>query len=58
MSELKGQLLGIILVILVFGGISVMLANAFKTTAGRISQDADVVFDDASIALEPSGLHY
>ena len=51
MSELKGQLLGIILVILLFGGVATILATAFKTTAGKIQSNATVVFDDASDVL-------
>ena len=51
MSELKGQLLGIILVILLFGGVATILASAFKTTASKIQTNATVVFDDASDVL-------
>ena len=36
MSEIKGQLLGIILTIVVFGGISVVLANVFNNTSNKV----------------------
>lgn len=48
MSELKGQLLGIILVILVFGGVATMLATSYKQTAKRVQDNAAATFDDAS----------
>ena len=56
MSELKGQLLGIILVILLFGGVATILAGAFKSTANRVQTNATVAFDDASDVL--SGAAY
>ena len=35
MSEIKGQLLGIILTVMVFGAISVVIANVYNKTAGK-----------------------
>ncbi len=37
MSEIKGQLLGIILTLMVFGAISVTIAHVYVTSAGKIS---------------------
>ena len=60
MSEIKGQLLTIILVLVVFGGISVAIAGIFKSTAKQVENksmnlgaDATEVFSDVSM---PSSL--
>ena len=37
MSEIKGQLLGIILVLIVFGAISVSMAAVFRNTAKQVT---------------------
>lgn len=37
MSEIKGQLLGIILTLLVFGSVSIVIARVFANTAGRVN---------------------
>ena len=63
MSEIKGQLLGIILVLIVFGAISVTMATVFKKTAQNISTKADDPSADAetvfsSVALPNSLLTY
>ncbi len=38
MGEIKGQLLAIILVLIVFGAISVALVQVFKDTADQVSE--------------------
>lgn len=58
MSEIKGQLLGIILVILVFTGISVILAKSFTDMTDKITHDSELMYDDAAVQLEPNLLHF
>lgn len=43
MSEIKGQLLGIILVLIVFGAISVGMVSVFKSTASNVADRASEV---------------
>ena len=38
MSEIKGQLLGIVLVVAVFGVVSTVLVSAFKETAESLEE--------------------
>ena len=47
MSEIKGQLLGIILVLIVFGAISVTMATVFKSTAGQVAERSTNLGDAA-----------
>ena len=60
MSEIKGQLLGIILVLVVFGAISVTMATVFKSTASSISSKAEDPGANAETVLSsvalPNGL--
>lgn len=59
MSEIKGQLLGIILVLVIFGGISVAMATVFKNTAEQVSDKSEDLGKEASQTIAPSGLlHY
>ncbi len=58
MSELKGQLLGIILVILVFSSISVVIAKSFTDMTDKVTHDSELMYDDAAVQLEPKTLHY
>lgn len=60
MSEIKGQLLGIVLVLVIFGAISVTLATVFKSTASSISRKADDPAANAESVLAEEGnlLHY
>ena len=51
MSEIKGQLLGIILVLVVFGAISVTMATVFKNTGTKISQKANDPAGDAETVI-------
>ena len=37
MSEIKGQLLGIILTLMVFGAVSVIIANVYASAATKVS---------------------
>ena len=47
MSEIKGQLLGIILVVTIFGAVAGVLLTAFttaaNTTSTKIANDAEIV---------------
>ena len=63
MSEIKGQLLGIILTLMVFAAVSVTIAAVYKTTAGKVTQKANNIENGAQTELnnsqQPSGLlHY
>lgn len=54
MSEIKGQLLGIVLVLIVFGGISVAMAKVFKNTSGQITSKSEDAGADAEAQLSSS----
>ncbi|MGP1413972.1 MAG: hypothetical protein ACTTID_02475 [Bacillales bacterium] len=43
MSELKGQLLGIVLVVAVFGAVSTVLIEAFKNAGNKIAKKIEDV---------------
>ena len=64
MSEIKGQLLGIILTLMVFAAVSVTIAAVYKSTAGKVTQKANNIENGAqtelqSNSLQPNGLlHY
>lgn len=60
MSEIKGQLLGIVLVLIIFGGVSVALAKVFKNTSGQIASKAEDIGEDAEgqFATSNALLHY
>ena len=67
MSEIKGQLLGLILVLVIFGGISVAMAGVFSNVSKQVQDksknlgtDAAQVFvDTPSQNTEPAPLmHY
>ena len=61
MSEIKGQLLGILLVLVVFGAVSATLAGVFTKTANQISEKSE---NAAEIEVDEDGpqtqglLHY
>lgn len=38
MSEIKGQLLGIVLVLTIFGIVAIAMSNAFETSADTIQE--------------------
>lgn len=46
MGELKGQLIGILLVIIMFGIVASAMTNIFTTTATKISQDFSSIMAD------------
>ena len=58
MSEIKGQLLGIILVLVIFGGVSIALANVFKNTADQVAEKSEDLGKDAGQIVTPEPLHY
>ena len=51
MSEIKGQLLGIILVLMIFAAVSGVVAIVFNNASQSISNKADHAFDGAASAL-------
>lgn len=57
MSEIKGQLLGIILVLVIFGGISVAMATVFKNTAEQVSDKSEDLGKNAQAEFATT-LHY
>ena len=59
MSEIKGQLLAIILVLVIFGGISVAVARIFNQTADQVAEKAEDLGKDAKQEITPpSSLSY
>ena len=54
MSEIKGQLLGIILTLMVFAAVSVTIAAVYKTTAGKVTQKANNIENGAQTELNGS----
>lgn len=59
MSEIKGQLLGIILTIIVFGATSVVLAETFKETSDEVASQSSSETTQIPTALNgQSLLHY
>ena len=48
MSEIKGQLLGIILVLMVFGAISVAVVTIFNNLVDKTAQRAEDAVDTSS----------
>ena len=48
MSEIKGQLLGIILTLMVFAGVSITVANLYSKTAGKVSDYGEHIEEGAA----------
>ena len=48
MSEIKGQLLGIILTLMVFGGVSATVAAVYSSSASKVSQYAEHIEEPAA----------
>ena len=55
MSEIKGQLLGILLVLVVFGSVSVAVASAFKGISDKITEKAENPESDAAAEFTDNG---
>ncbi len=53
MSEIKGQLLSIVLVVAVFGAVAGVLFTAFKTSAQQVSTK---ITEDPAISTQGSNL--
>ena len=51
MSEIKGQLLGILLVLIVFGAVSVSMATVFSSTAAQIAEKSEDLEDTVNDAF-------
>ena len=51
MSEIKGQLLGIILTLMVFGGVAATVATIYKDSANKVSWYAENIEGDAANEL-------
>lgn len=48
MSEIKGQLLGIILTLMVFGAVSVTIAHVYKDSAAKVTNYSKDVEEHAA----------
>ena len=48
MSEIKGQLLGIILTLMVFGGVSATIAHVYAQSASKVTDYAQDVEEPAA----------
>ena len=48
MSEIKGQLLGIILTLMVFGGVAATVAKIYADSASKVTNYADNIEGDAA----------
>jgi ribosome-associated toxin RatA of RatAB toxin-antitoxin module len=53
MSEFKGQLLGMLLVVAVFGAISTVLVQAFTTSANQVASQV-VVDSNGKVVAAPA----
>lgn len=51
MSELKGQLLGIVMVIIVFGAVSTAIATLFYNSRDKIVENSATLTKDAEDVL-------
>ena len=59
MSEIKGQLLGIILTLMVFAAVSVTIAAVYKSSAKSVTQRSEGIEDSIDTELTSSSLlHY
>ena len=50
MSEIKGQILGVVLVLAIFGAIAAIMVNFFKTTAQDLETKVSDNIDNAFAA--------
>lgn len=50
MSEIKGQILGVVLVLAIFGAIAAIMVNLFKTTAQDLETKVSDNIDNAFAA--------
>ena len=48
MSEIKGQLLGIILTLMVFGGVSATIAHVYANSAAKVTDYAENIEEPAA----------
>lgn len=63
MSEIKGQLLGIVLVVAVFGVVGGILVTAFQSSAGKIATSVQkeydgTVEDGKLVGTNPEGTNF
>ena len=56
MSEIKGQLLGIILVLVIFGSVSVAVAQIFKNSKTKMTSEASEITSGAEATLSSRAL--
>ena len=54
MSEIKGQLLGIILTLMVFAAVSVTIAAVYRSSADKVTEKANNIENGAQTELTPS----
>lgn len=51
MSEIKGQLLGLVLVLLIFGAVSLSVAAVFRDSADKVTENYDGITSGATDVL-------
>lgn len=57
MSEIKGQLLGMLLVITIFGAIAAVLFTSFKKAADNVASEVEVNTTATAQALPELSIH-
>jgi hypothetical protein len=57
MSELKGQMLGMILVLAIFGAISAILITSFKNEANSVSERVNSLESSVPDSVAQAALH-
>ena len=55
MSEIKGQLLGIILVLVIFGSVSAVIASLFNATKDEIATRTETIVSDTTDLMTVNG---
>lgn len=58
MSEIKGQLLGIILVLAIFGAVSAGLAAVFAKTSDSIATQVETIATDTNTSVDNAFLEF
>lgn len=54
MSEIKGQILGIVLVLVIFGAVSAAIATVFNTTTSAVTEKSKTIVSDTEGLLTVS----
>jgi Na+-translocating ferredoxin:NAD+ oxidoreductase RnfG subunit len=49
MSEIKGQLLGIVLVLMVFAAVSTIMVTTFQNVSKKVSSEVSEIMENADV---------